>query len=88
MILIVTNNFLFSSSILVCCAKNKDAKHSITRQATLVGEVEPVIHLDRTQQPRFSRTDPSLENFDHVRFLPGEHKLVPHKQINVNTVSI
>ena len=30
------------------CAKNKDTKHLITRQATPVGEVEPLIHLDRT----------------------------------------
>ena len=55
-------------------------KHTVTQQVTLVGEVEPVIHLGWTQKLRFSRTHPSLETFDHVRFLPGEHKLIPNKQ--------
>ena len=57
---------------LICCAKNEDTNHSTTRQATLVDEVEPVIHLDQTGQQHFSRTDPSLETFDHVRFLPSD----------------
>ena len=46
---------------LIRCAMEEDTKHSVTRQATPVGEVEPVIHLDQTQQLRFSRTVPSLE---------------------------
>ena len=60
----------------------------ITRQSTPVVEVEPVIHPNRTRQIRFSRTDPSLKTFDHIHFLPGEHKLITRKQKNVNTVSI
>ena len=31
-------------------AKNEDTKYSVTRQATPVGEVEPVISLSQTQQ--------------------------------------
>ena len=65
---------------LICLAMEEDTKHSVTRQATPVGEVEPVIHLDQTTQLLFSRTKPSLETFDHVRLLPGEHKLIPNKQ--------
>ena len=65
---------------LILCACNEGTKHSVTRQATPVGEVQPVIYFDRIQQLRFSRTDPSLETFDHVQFLPGGHKLIPHKQ--------
>ena len=34
---------------LIYRAKNEDTKHSVTQQATPVGEVEPVIHLDRTR---------------------------------------
>ena len=67
-------------NLLILCVSNEDTEQSVTRQATPVGEVEPVIHLDRTRQLRFSRTDPSLSNFDHVRFLPGKHKLIAHKQ--------
>ena len=59
---------------------DEDTKHSVTRQATLVGEVEPVTHLDRTTQLCFSRTTPSLETFDHVRLLSSEYKLIPHKE--------
>ena len=61
-------------------AKNEDTKHLITRQATPVGKVEPVIHLNGTRQLRFGRTDPSLDTFGHVPFLPGEHKLITRKQ--------
>ena len=32
---------------LILRAKKEDKKHSVTRQATPVEEVEPVIHLDR-----------------------------------------
>ena len=67
---------------LICRAKKEDTKQPVTQHATPVGEVEPVIHLDRTRQLRFSRTKPSLKTFDHVQFLPGEHKLIPHKQRN------
>ena len=51
---------------LILCACNEDTEHSVTRQATPIGEVEPVIHLDRTRQLCFSRTYPSLETFDHI----------------------
>ena len=68
------NEFLIQFiNSLICRAKNEDTKHSVTRQATPVGEVEPIIHLDRTRQLRFSRTDPSLETFD-------QHKSIPRKQ--------
>ena len=65
---------------LICCAKKEDTKYSVTRQATPVGEVEPVIHLDRTRQLPFSRIDPSLDIYDHVRFQTGDHSLIPHTQ--------
>ena len=65
---------------LICRAKNEGRTHPVTRQETPAGKVEPVIHLDRTTQLCFSRTKPSLKTFDHVRFLPGDHKLIPHKQ--------
>ena len=32
----------------ICRAKNEGTIYPVTRQATPVGEVEPVIHLDRT----------------------------------------
>ena len=69
---------------LICRACNENTEHSVTRQATPVGEVEPVIHLDRTRQLRFTRTDQSLSTFDHVRLLPGEHKSIAHKQRKCN----
>ena len=65
---------------LIRRAKLENRTAPVTRQATPVGEVEPVIHLDRTTQLLFSRNKPSLKTFDHIRFLPGEHKLIPHKQ--------
>ena len=65
---------------LICCACNENAKHSVSRQATPVCEVEPVMHLDRTQQHRFSRTDPSLSSLNHLRFQSGNHRLIPHAQ--------
>ena len=65
---------------LIRRAKKEDTKHSVTRQATPVGEVEPVIHLDQTQQMCFSRTHPSLDIYDHVCFLTGEHRLITHTQ--------
>ena len=34
---------------LIFCACNEDTEHSVTQQATPVGEVEPVIYLDCTQ---------------------------------------
>ena len=67
-----------NSLILRAC--NEDTEYSVTQQETPVGEVKPVIYLYRARQLRFSRTDPSLETFDHARFFPGEHKLIPHKQ--------
>ena len=82
---------------LILCACNENTEYSVTRQATTVGEVEPVIHLDHTQQLHFSRTDPSLSTFDHVRFQSGNHRLIPHTHThthththnkNVNTVNI
>ena len=42
--------------------------------------LEPVIHLNKTGQLRFSRNDPSLSIFDHLRFLPGDHVLITTKQ--------
>ena len=51
---------------LICCAKKEDTKQPVTRQATPVGEVESVIHLDRTRQLRFNRTMPSLSTFNHI----------------------
>ena len=65
---------------LICWAKLENRTAPVTRQATPVGTVEPVIHLNRTSQLNFSRTRPSLKTFDHVRFLPGDHKLIPHTQ--------
>ena len=65
---------------LICRAKKENRTAPVTRQATPVGKVQPVIHLDRTSQVHFSRTMPSLKTFDHVRFLPGDHKLIPGKQ--------
>ena len=69
---------------LILCVCNENTEQLVTQQATPIGEVEPVIHLDRTQQLRFSRINPSLETFDHVRFLPGEHKLIPNTQRKCN----
>ena len=82
MILLKTHKEYFIEFInsLILRACNEDGVHSVTRQATPVGKVEPVTHLNRTRQLRFSRTDPSLSTFDHVRFPPGAHKLVAHKQ--------
>ena len=65
---------------LIRRAMDEDTKQPVTRQATPVGEVQPVIHLGKTVQPLFSRTKPSLETYDHIRFLPGEHKLIPNNQ--------
>ena len=65
---------------LIRRAKLEGGTAPLTQQATPVGEVKPVIHLDRTRQLRFSRTMPSLSTFNHIRFLPGEHKLIPHAQ--------
>ena len=65
---------------LIRRAKLEDKNAPVTRQATPVGTVEPVIHLDRTSQLHFSRTKPSLKTFDHVCFLDGDHTLIPHKQ--------
>ena len=65
---------------LIRRAKLEDRTAPVTRQATPVGTVEPVIHLDRTSQLHFSRTKPSLKTFDHVRFLDGDHTLIPHTQ--------
>ena len=65
---------------LIRRAKLENRTAPVTRQATPVGEVAPVIHLDRTSQLHFSRTKPSLKTFDHVRFLDGDHTLIPHTQ--------
>ena len=65
---------------LIRRAKKKNRTAAVTQQATPVGEVEPAIHLDRTSQLHFSRTKPSMKTFDHVRFLPGDHRLISHKQ--------
>ena len=65
---------------LILCACNEDIEHSVTQQATPVGDVEPSIHLDCTRELRFSTAEPPLSTFDHVQFLPGEHKLIEHKQ--------
>ena len=65
---------------LILRAQNEDSKHSVTRQATLVGEMEPVIHLDQTQQLRFSRTISLLLTFHHVQFLPVDNKLISRTQ--------
>ena len=65
---------------LICCAKNEDTEHSITRQSTPVGQFEPVIHHNKTAQVHFSRTHPSHSTFDYVRFLPGAYDLIPRKQ--------
>ena len=68
------------TNALICRAQKKGTAHSVTQQETPVGEVTPVIHLNRTRQVRFSRTRPSLSTFDHVRFIPGKHQLIVHKQ--------
>ena len=65
---------------LIRQAKLENRTAPVTQQATPVGEVEPVIHLDRHSQLKFSRTKPSLKTFDHVRFLPSDHKLIKHTQ--------
>ena len=65
---------------LICRACNENTEHSVTRQATPVGEVEPVIHLDCTRHHRFSRTDPSLASLNHLRFQSDDHRLIPHTQ--------
>ena len=65
---------------LICRTKQENRTAPVTRQATPVGTVEPVIHLNRTSQLHFSRTKPSLKTFDHVHFLPGDHELIAHKQ--------
>ena len=70
----------FTNALIRRAQKEGTAHFSVTRQETPVGEVTPVIHLNRTRQPRFSRTRPSLSTFDHVRFIPGKHQLIPHKQ--------
>ena len=58
---------------LIRRAKLEDKNAPVTRQATPVGKVQPVIHLDRTSTLNYSRTKPSLKTFDDVRFLPGNH---------------
>ena len=65
---------------LICQAKKENRTAPVTQQATPVGKVQPVIHLDRTSQLHFSRTKPSLNTFNHVCFLPGDDKLIPHTQ--------
>ena len=68
------------TNTLILRAQKESTAHSVTRQETPVGEVEPVIHLNRTRQVRFSRTRPSLSTFDHVQFIPGNHQLIRHDQ--------
>ena len=72
--------FVEFTNSLICRAYNENKEHSVTRQETPVGEVEHIIHLYCTRQHRFSRTDPSLSWFDHVRFQPGDHRLIPYTQ--------
>ena len=40
----------------------------------------PIIHKDKTGNLRYCRTKPSLCIFDHLRYLPGKHKLVVGRQ--------
>ena len=43
------NNFLIQFiNSLIYCTKKEDTKYSVTRQATPVGEMKPVIYLDQT----------------------------------------
>ena len=70
----------FTNALIRRAQKEGTAHSAVTRQETPVGEVTPVIHLNRTRQLRFSRTRPSLSTFDHVRFLPGNHQLIKHDQ--------
>ena len=65
---------------LICRAKLEKRTAPVTRQATPVGTVEPVIHLNKTKTKNYSRTKPSLKTFDDVRFLPGNHQLIRHTQ--------
>ena len=46
---------------LICRAKKENRTAPVAQQATPVGEVEPVIHLDQTSTLNFSRTNPSLK---------------------------
>ena len=70
----------FTNALIRRAQKESTAHSAVTRQETPVGEVTPVIHLNSTRQPRFSRTRPSLSTFDHVRFIPGKHQLIAQKQ--------
>ena len=70
---------------LIRYAKKEDTKHSVTRQATPVGKVEPVMYLDRTRQLRFSRFDPSLDIYDRVRFQTGDHSLITQTHTHTHT---
>ena len=73
--------FLIESvNSLIRRAKLEGRTAPVTQQTTLVGEVEPVIYLDRTTPLLFSRNKSSLKTFDHIRFLCGKHNLIPHKQ--------
>ena len=65
---------------LICRAKLENRTAPVTRQATPVGRVKPVIHLDKTKTKNYSRTKPSLKTFDDVQFLPGNHQLIRHTQ--------
>ena len=83
------NKFLIQFiNSLIYRAKKEDKNYSVTRQATSVGEVESVVHFDRTRQLSFSRTQQALETFDHVRFyLVNINEFYINKE-DVNTVSI
>ena len=62
---------------LICHSMNENTVKLATQKST---PVNPVIHLDRTDQLWFSRKDPLLSIFDHLQFLPGTHDLIKTKQ--------
>ena len=65
----------FVNSIIHRAQDEDTVKH--TQKST---PVDPTIHLNKTGQLCFSRKEPSLSVFDHLRFLPGDHNLITTKQ--------
>ena len=67
----------FINSLIHHSQDEESVQPSCTRTVT---PLDPAIRLNKTAQLRFSRNDPSLSTFDHIRFLPGDQGLITTKQ--------
>ena len=71
-------------NVLICRAITETPSTKTTTTATTSTQatptVDPIIHKDKTGNLRYYRTKPSLCIFDHLRYLPGNHKLVVGRQ--------